>query len=126
MLIADIDDYTAIKKNRGRAYADDLVCRVANVLRSSFRSVDHICRMKEDEFVVIMSRVTSAQKEMVYSKIEKVNGSLREEIDGLSPITLSIGLAFSDREQPDGYVFQDADSALQRMRAIRQTGFAEY
>jgi GGDEF domain-containing protein len=82
--------------------------------------------MKEDEFVVIMSRVTSAQKEMVYSKIEKVNGSLREEIDGLSPITLSIGLAFSDREQPDGYVFQDADSALQRMRAIRQTGFAEY
>lgn len=126
VLIADIDDYTAIKKNRGRAYADDLVCRVANVLRSSFRSVDHICRMKEDEFVVIMSRVTSAQKEMVYSKIEKVNGSLREETDGLSPITLSIGLAFSDREQPDGDVFQDADSALQRMRAIRQTGFAEY
>ena len=126
VLIADIDDYTAIKKNRGRAYADDLVCRVANVLRSSFRSVDHICRMKEDEFVVIMSRVTSAQKEMVYSKIEKVNGSLREETDGLSPITLSIGLAFSDREQPDGDVFQDADSALQRMRALRQTGFAEY
>jgi diguanylate cyclase (GGDEF)-like protein len=126
VFIADIDDYAELRKSRGRIYANDVVCRVADVLRSSFRSVDHICRLKEDEFVVIMSRVTGAQKEMVYSKIEAVNSALREGTDELQPITLSIGLAFSDREQPDGDVFQDADSALRRMREIRQAGFAEY
>ena len=41
-------------------------------------------------------------------------------------ITLSVGVAFSDREQPDGDVFQDADTELRRMRAIRQTGYAVY
>jgi len=126
VLILDIDEYAAVRKSRGRKYANDMVCRVADVLRGSFRSVDHICRLKEDEFVVIMSRMTSAQKEQVYSKIETVNNALQAETDGLAPITLSIGLAFSDREQPDGDVFQDADSALRQMREIRQTGFAEY
>ena len=38
MLIADIDDYAELRKSRGRVYADSLVCRVAEVLRSSFRS----------------------------------------------------------------------------------------
>lgn len=126
VLIADIDDYAELRKNRGEAYANDLVCRVADVFRNNFRSVDHICRLREDEFVVIMSRITSAQKELVYSKIETVNYALREGTDELPLITLSIGLAFSDRARPDGDLFQDADSALRRMREIRQTGFAEY
>ena len=103
-----------------------MVCRVTDVLKSSFRSVDHICRLKEDEFVVIMTRVTSSQKELVFSKIECVNHALLEGTEDLLPITLSVGVAFSDREQPDGDVFQDADTALSRMREIRQTGYAVY
>jgi len=126
VLIANIDDYANMKKNRGRVYVNDMVCRVADVLRSSFRSVDHICRLREEEFVVIMTRVTSSQKEMVFSKIESVNHTLREETEDLGPITLSVGIAFSDREHPNGDVFQDADSALRRMREIRQTGYAVY
>ena len=126
VLIADIDDYAAIRRERGRVYANDMVCRVADVLRNSFRSVDHICRLKEDEFVVIMTRVTSSQKELVFSKIECINHTLQVGTDELQPITLSVGVAFSDREQPDGDVFQDADTALQRMREIRQAGYAVY
>ena len=119
MLIADIDDYAELRKSRGRVYADSLVRRVAEVLRSSFRSVDHICRLKENEFVVIMSRITSAQKELVFSKIESVTHAIREG-------TLSVGIAFSDREQPGGDIFQDADKALRRMREIRHSGYAVY
>ena len=126
VLIADIDDYTDVKKSRGRVYADSLVRRVAEVLRSSFRSVDHICRLKENEFVVIMSRITSAQKELVLSKIESVTHALREGTEELLPVTLSMGIAFSDREQQGGDIFQDADKALRRMRGIRHSGYAVY
>ncbi|MBR0353728.1 MAG: GGDEF domain-containing protein, partial [Oscillospiraceae bacterium] len=126
LLIADIDDYAELRKSRGRVYADSLVRRVAEVLRSSFRSVDHICRLKENEFVVIMSRITSAQKELVFSKIESVTHALREGTEELLPVTLSVGIAFSDREQPGGDIFQDADKALRRMREIRHSGYAVY
>ena len=126
VLIADINGYASVQKERGRVYADDLVCRVAEVLRNSFRSTDHICRLKEDEFVVIMTRVTSSQREMVLSKVESVNRALQQGTDGLAPVTLSIGIAFSDREQPGGDVFQNADSALQRVREGRQAGYEVY
>jgi diguanylate cyclase (GGDEF)-like protein len=126
VLIANIDDYAELRKSRGRVYADSLVRRVAEVLRSSFRSVDHICRLKENEFVVIMTRITSAQKELVFSKIEHVTHILREGTEELLPVTLSVGIAFSDREQPGGDIFQDADKALRRMREIRHSGYAVY
>ena len=126
VLIMDVDNYSAIKQERGSASANDMIRRTAEVLRGNFRSADHICRIKEDEFVVIMTRMTSQSKELVFSKIEHVNQMLKEERDGSVPIELSVGIAFSDREQPDGDVFQDADTALQRMKAIRQTGYAVY
>ena len=126
VLIADIDDYAEIRRSRGRVYANQVVARVADVLKRSFRSVDHICRLREDEFVVIMTRVTSSQRELVFSKIEHFNHILREPTPELAPISLSVGIAFSDREQPDGDVFQDADTALQRMREIRRSGYAVY
>jgi len=51
---------------------------------------------------------------------------LREGTDEFLPITLSVGIAFSDREHPDGDIFQDADKALWRMREIRHSGYAVY
>jgi len=126
VLIIDIDDYADIKQKRGRAHANEVISRTADVLHNSFRSADHICRIKEDEFVVIMTRMTSKNRELVLSKIERVNQTLKQDQDGSAPIGLSVGIAFSDREQPDGDVFQDADKALQRMKTIRQTGYAVY
>ena len=67
-----------------------------------------------------MTRVTGSQKELVFSKIENVNHELQQGTDELSPITLSVGVAFSDLEQPDGDVFQYADAVLvDRIRSGR-------
>ena len=59
VLIAQIDRYEQICQNHGRGCADRVVCRIAEVLQKSFRSVDHICRLRTDEFAVIMTRITS-------------------------------------------------------------------
>ena len=126
VLIADIDDYAAIKEEKGRRYAEDVVLEVADVLRRSFRSVDDICRLKEDEFVVIMTRVTSSMRDLIFSKVEQVNGTLRNPEGDLQPLSLSVGVAFSDRERPEGDIFQDADTALLRMKQVRNTGCAVF
>ena len=126
VLIVDVNNYASVRRERGGASANDMICRTGNVLRGNFRSADHICRIKEDEFVVIMTRMTSQRKELVFSKIEHVSQTLMEAQDGSAPVELCVGVAFSDREQPDGDVFQDADTALQRMKAARKTGYAVY
>ena len=126
VLLADIDKYTEIKREKGKEYAERIVCGVADTLRRNFRSVDHLCRLRDDEFVVIMTRVTSSGKDLVFSKIESINKAPKETDDGCDPITLIIGVAFSDREKPTADVFQDADTALNRMREMRQSGYAVY
>ena len=126
VLIADVDNYDRLKRERGSEYANRLICRVAEVLKASFRSVDHICRLSENEFVVIVSRVTSSSRDAVFSKVDNINKTLREAEDGIEPVTLITGIAFSDRSRPDGDVFQDADTALKRMKEMRNSGYSVY
>ena len=126
VLVADVDNYDRVKREKGSDYANRLICRVADVLKANFRSVDHICRLSENEFVVIVTRVTSRSKEMVFSKVDEINKSLRGEDNGIEPVTLITGIAFSDRSRPDGDVFQDADTALQRMKEMRKSGYSIY
>ena len=122
VLIADIDDYARMKEEKGSGYADKAVLKVADVLRNSFRSVDDICRLKEDEFVVIMTRVSGSMRALIYDKVEQMNQVLQEPDGDLPPVSLSIGVAFSDREKPEGDVFHDADTALLRMKQTRRCG----
>ena len=126
VLIAEIRGYAEMKENKGRGYADKAVCRVADVLKANFRSVDHICRLSEDEFVVIVTRVTSSGKNLIFSKIDMINNALNKEENGLDPIELFVGVAFSDRAKPEGDVFQDADTALNRMKKMEETGYSVY
>ena len=103
-----------------------MVRRVADVLRGNFRSVDQICRLREDKFVIIMTSLGSKGRNLVTTKIDHINFELRENPDGLAPILLSVGVAFSERNKPEGDVFQDAETALERMKEIRTAGYALY
>ncbi len=125
-MVASVDGYDRIKKERGRDYADRVSKRVAEVLRGSFRSADDICRLQEDEYVIIMSRMNGSMQDIVLNMVEQINSILRDNGEDMEPVSLSVGIAFSDRENPQGDVFADADSALKKMKQIRETGCAVY
>ena len=76
--------------------------------------------------MVIMTRVTRSMQSLVLEKIEQINGIL-QLTDGEDPaVSLSVGVAFSDRENPEGDIFEDADTALYRMKQVKQCGCAVY
>ena len=126
VMIATVDNYRAIRAEKGKACANQAIRRVAEVLRRSFRSADDVCRLQEDEFVIIMSRMTSSMQKQVFEKISLINNALKNPPDGQDAVSLSVGVAFSDRSDPQGDVFEDADTALRRMKQMRQTGCAVY
>jgi GGDEF domain-containing protein len=86
------------------------------VLKLNFRSVDNICRLSENEFVVIVTRVINSDKDIILSKIDSINMSLNDEKDGIEPITLITGIAFSDHSRPDGDLLREADEELKKMK----------
>jgi len=112
LLIMDVMEYAELKEHCSRNLADRISIHVADILRQNFRSVDYICRLREDEFAVIMTRVISEQRHLIEEKILQVNDQLHIPVADLPPIRVAAGAAFSDRPNPSGDIFQDADSAL--------------
>ena len=91
---------------------DHAMCRVSEVLCSCFRPVDFICRIGEDRFAVLMTRVNRSHEDLVLSKVEQINDRLAQAEDGAVPVSLRFGVAFCERDEPAAMLFEDAASAL--------------
>ena len=126
LVIADVDKFKQINDTYGHAVGDRVLKRVADVLRHSFRSVDIICRFGGDEFVVVMTRANSSMKQLVINKMNQANEILQNPKDDLPKISLSVGVAFSDRANPKGDIFTDADAALYQVKESGKMGVRVY
>ena len=126
LLVCDVDHFKQINDKYGHAIGDRVLKRVAEILQHSFRSVDIICRFGGDEFVVVMTRANSSMRQLVENKINKANEILMNPQDDLPPVSLSVGVAFSDRENPQGDIFEDADLALYRVKEAGRRGINFY
>ena len=126
LLIANVDDYDWIKEKYGIETTDRIAELVADVLHHNFRSVDFICRISNDEYAVIITRVNSGMKDLISQKVEHINAMLSDRRGDLPPIGLSVGVAFADRENPEGDIFHDADIALTRMKNMKRCGWEIY
>ena len=126
LLIIDVDHFKTVNDTYGHAVGDRVLKRVAEILQSSFRSVDILCRIGGDEFVVVMTRANSSMRQLVLNKIKWANDLLQHPKDDLPPVSLSVGVAFSDRENPKGDIFTDADTALYRVKEAGRNGCAIY
>ena len=124
LLLIDVDYFKQVNDTYGHAVGDRVLKRVADLLRTSFRSVDILCRIGGDEFAVVMTRSNSSMSQLVINKIGHINNMLQHPKDDLPPVSLSVGVAFSDRENPHGDIFRDADSALYKVKEAGRKGCA--
>ena len=126
LLLIDVDKFKTVNDTYGHDVGDRVLKRVAELLKKSFRSVDIICRIGGDEFVVIMTRANSSMSQLVINKIDHANRQLQNPQDGLPKVTLSVGVAFSDRENPGSDIFKDADTALYKVKESGRCGCEIY
>ncbi|MBR3296795.1 MAG: EAL domain-containing protein [Firmicutes bacterium] len=126
LILVDVDKFKSVNDTYGHDVGDLVLKRVADVLKYSFRVTDLVFRLGGDEFVVIMTNVDSSIREQVRQKIDQANVMLQKPKDDLPPTSLSVGVAFADRENPDGDIFKDADTALYRVKEAGRCGCIIY
>ena len=126
MFIFDIDHFKEFNDTYGHDMGDRVLRKVAQALLKNFRSEDYVCRFGGDEFTVLMVHTTSAMRALVEGKIHRIQALLQDTADGLPPITLSIGVAFSDRPDPTDDILKDADTALYLVKERGKNGYAFY
>ena len=126
MFIVDVDRFKQFNDEYGHAVGDRVLQKVARALKNHFREEDYVCRYGGDEFTVIMVHATSEMRPMVETKLESIRSVLKNTDDGLPPITLSIGVAFSDRPDPTDDILKDADAALYLTKERGKDGYSFY
>ena len=126
LMLVDVDEFKSVNDRYGHDVGDRVLKKVAGLLQSSFRSEDYVCRIGGDEFAVIMVRSSSEMKTLVYRKMQGLNDILKNPDDGLPPVSLSVGVAFGDRENPTDDIYKDADTALYRVKKAGRGDCAFY
>ncbi len=126
LILIDIDIFKSVNDNSGHAVGDEILKKVARLLLETFRDIDYICRIGGDEFAVIMVEMTSDLTYTVVDRINAINEKLSHPTDGLPAISLSVGVAFTDRKNPGKSQFVDADKALYYTKEHDKNGVTFY
>jgi diguanylate cyclase (GGDEF)-like protein/PAS domain S-box-containing protein len=119
VIVVDVDNLKKINDNQGHLSGDELLRRVARLLRSSFRSEDIVARIGGDEFAVILP--DSDQKTLERS-MERLRHNL-DEVNlhqGQKPMSISIGGASADVGQSLLQAFDLADQRMYREKYARK------
>ena len=126
LILIDVDIFKSVNDIYGHAVGDAILQKVTGSLKKAFRSIDYVCRIGGDEFAVIMVDVTSDLKYTIEDKLKYVGEELAKTEGEVPAVTLSVGVAFSDRENPGESIFKDADKALYHVKENGRNGCAFY
>lgn len=107
----DLDNFKSINDRSGHQAGDDLLCRVADKLRSSVRPSDLVARLGGDEFVILLPEVNSQEAALTVDRLRSLLPDAVTSSHG--PITASIG-AVTFIEAPDDVedMVREADSRM--------------
>lgn len=126
LILVDVDTFKTVNDTYGHATGDEILRRVATLLKNTFRSIDYVCRIGGDEFAIVMVEMTSDLKYTIQEKIDYINQTLLNPEDDLPAVSLSVGTAFADRENPEESIFKDADKALYYVKEHGRNGCGFY
>ncbi len=126
LILVDVDVFKQVNDTHGHEMGDRILKHVATLLTTTFRSIDHVCRIGGDEFAVIMVEMTSDLAYTIEEKVDYINERLQNPKDDLPPVSISVGVAFADRDNPGESMYTDADKALYTTKENGRCGVSFY
>ena len=126
LILIDVDVFKTVNDTYGHAIGDVVLKRVAHLLTVTFRTIDYVCRIGGDEFAIIMVEMTSDLSYTITEKIDEINRQLAIAEENIPAVSLSVGVAFTDRKNPGNSQFTDADVALYYTKEHGKCGCSFY
>ena len=126
LILIDLDRFKQINDSFGHDTGDRILKAVATEVFGSFRTQDYICRIGGDELAVIMVHTDPTLETLIKKKIELINGNLNNIGDNLPPISVSVGVAFGEKNITVDTLFKHADDALYIVKEHGRCGVRFY
>ena len=115
LLLMDLDHFKGVNDRFGHAVGDEVLSRVAEVLRDLSPPNAESFRLGGEEFAVVTESLDESALEVLARRICRSVAALRPRQD-LS-VTMSIGVGRSRRDEPQLELMQRVDRALYRAKA---------
>lgn len=115
IMVIDIDYFKKINDTYGHLIGDEILKRVSNLLKSSTRQSDIVCRIGGEEFVVLLPETDTEKAFFVAEKIRNVFAKTTFIFTNTKiNITISIGIAINENNNnvKAGEFVDMADKAL--------------
>jgi len=112
LVMVDLDNFKKINDTWGHDRGDQVLQKVANILKSQTRQADVVCRRGGDEFVILLPGVTVERGLVLAEKIRRrIDEDFPLDSAGIK-LSGSLGLAFFSGEDSAGDLLLRADRNL--------------
>ncbi len=126
LMLIDVDHFKRYNDTYGHEMGDRVLKKVADVLKTSFRSDDFVCRIGGDEFAVILIHLGPSLLSLVQHKYDSITKKLSETLDDIPAITISTGVAFGEDRITSSALFKNADTALYEAKEAGRSALCFY
>jgi diguanylate cyclase (GGDEF)-like protein/PAS domain S-box-containing protein len=121
ILFLDVDHFKRFNDSFGHDAGDKVLRAIADILRSSFRAEDTVCRYGGEEFAILLPEAGVSNAAKRAEKLRTVVRDLKLEYSGvvLPHVTLSIGIAgFPQHGDQPSELLECADRCLYHAKAM--------
>lgn len=115
IIIVDIDHFRSVNENYGNRVGDQVLQKIADIVRTALRKEDMLVRYGGEEFLVMLPDVPGPGAVVVAGRIRKSVEAEMLEVDGYRlPVTVSVGVSARLDEGPESIenLLARADEAL--------------
>lgn len=110
LAVVDVDHFKRVNDTFGHLFGDEVLLRLAGLMRSSFRDQDRLFRFGGEEFVVILKPTGTAQAQAIF---ERFRHAMESHIfPQVGKVTVSIGFARIHLNDQPSVILDRADQAL--------------
>lgn len=101
IIMVDLDNFKAINDTYGHPYGDEVLKRVADIIKKATRTNDIVARYGGEEIIIFLNNF--AEKEKVFQRVDKIRRDIEAEMieaDGISAsVTASFGVYINNEER---------------------------
>ena len=123
LLLVDVDNLRSINDRLGRPAGDDLLRRLAGILRATVGEEDHVARLADDDFAILLSGAGRGEARQTAARLRSTVERFRFfGVQGEEPaikVTLSVGAAsFPADAENVSDLLQRSQEALDEARTL--------
>ncbi len=128
LFMIDLDNFKLVNDSLGHGKGDYLLYLIGHTMKNTIGPNDEVFRLGGDEFAVVMCEAT---EEKAIQLAQNVIGSIEEklndekEINALS-VSVSVGIAYSDKMDSQESLYKKADIALYRAKEKGKNQYRVY